>query len=320
MTTIGRTLSAGIAVFSAIPFCAGCGPTGDRGAVLPQYAPPSAYSSLSYAVLARKQLLYVADSFNNAVLIYDQAGTHQTPIGEITAGVNGPEGATTDSSGNLYVVNAGYPGEDTQVFAPGRRQPSRTLVTYNASPEDVAVARDGTVFVGIRCCDTFAVYEHGALTPTYYVDDSTIYLPLGIAVNAKGTLYLDYCVEPHCPTVSIVTYAPGSMGPGKGTGINLPFARGMRFDAKGNLVIADPETPAIDVFPPGAKLPSFQFGKTGKPEYIAFNEAKTRLFVTDASTEQVLVYDYPSGRLVNTMDGIPGTSMTGVAAFPGPPQ
>jgi DNA-binding beta-propeller fold protein YncE len=270
-------------------------------------------------VLARDQLLYVADSGNNVVLIYDQAGTHQTPIGEITTGLNGPEGATTDVSGSLYVVNAGYPGEDTQVFAPGRRQPSRTLVTENSCPEDVAVAHDGTVFVEIRCFHTFAVYQHGASTPTYYVDDSTIYLPLGIAVNAKGTLYLDYCVEPHCPTVSIVTYAPGSMGPGKGTGINLPFARGMRFDAKGNLVIADPETPAIDVFPPGAKLPRSQFGKTGQPEYIAFNEAKTRLFVTDASTERVLVYDYPSGRLVNTMDGIPGTSMTGVAAFPAPP-
>jgi hypothetical protein len=106
---------------------------------------------------------------------------------------------------------------------------------------------------------------------------------------------------------------------GEGTDLKLPpwSYFGIAVDAKGDLVVANFYAPEIDVFPPGAHKPSFRFGRRGRPWYIAFNHAKTRLFVADYSKRnRIEEYTYPEGVLVNTIEGDPGGNFVGVATGP----
>jgi DNA-binding beta-propeller fold protein YncE len=112
-------------------------------------------------------------------------------------------------------------------------------------------------------------------------------------------------------------YAPHSK-----TGTKLAFTLGWAtndaFDGDGNLLVADQQGPpiAIDVFPPGASEPSQQITQgLVDPVYLAFSKQRNRLFVADPGASAVLVYDYPSGTLVETLNnGL--TSVYGVAVSP----
>lgn len=49
---------------------------------------------------------YVADTHNNRVTIYEMAGTKATLVGELKAGIRGPEGVLIHPNGRVYVAGA----------------------------------------------------------------------------------------------------------------------------------------------------------------------------------------------------------------------
>jgi len=51
-------------------------------------------------------LAYVADTHNNRVILYTVNGTRATIVGELTAGIRGPEGVLAHPNGRVYVAGA----------------------------------------------------------------------------------------------------------------------------------------------------------------------------------------------------------------------
>ena len=88
--------------------------------------------------------LYVSDTANSVVYIYELAKTGASLIGEITDGLNGPFGLTVDKSGNLYVANQNTPG-NVLIYPPGKTSPSLTLSEGLTTPQGVAVDASGNV-------------------------------------------------------------------------------------------------------------------------------------------------------------------------------
>ncbi len=63
---------------------------------------------LSVAARAKNTpLLYVSAAFESVVDIYPEYGKNVAPIGQITDGIDEPEGMAVDRHGNLYVTNPG---------------------------------------------------------------------------------------------------------------------------------------------------------------------------------------------------------------------
>jgi DNA-binding beta-propeller fold protein YncE len=282
---------------------------------------------LSREALTAKTLLYVSDSAENTVFVYNPARKHQAPIGQLTDDLQYPDGMVTDAQGNLYIANGAFPKSPDVVFAPGGVSPFRKLAGFGPnfpSHDDIAVGNDGTVYVMSLCClQAVAVFPKGATKPAYYIDFDTV-ANISIALDAKDNLYLCFCVDLHCTSTQIEEFPPGSHGSGKNLGISLVHGEGMRFDSSGNLVVVDAGVPVIDVFPPGKTMPKFQFGRNGYPSRIAFDRDKARLYVVDSivvgiGPNQVDVYDYPSGTLVDTIPGFPSSHLRGVALVPAPP-
>src|SRR5580704_16681826 len=101
-------------------------------------AAPFTGRSFAHAEPDKKQkpLLYVADNANNQISVFDVSKKQSSqPVQVIKQGLSGPQGITTDLSGNLYVANL-Y-GASVSVFAPGQSSPFLTLSTDLNTPTDV---------------------------------------------------------------------------------------------------------------------------------------------------------------------------------------
>ena len=107
--------------------------------------------------------MYVSAFNNNYVDIYETKGSHQAPIGTITAGLAGPEGMAVDKGRNLYVTNTD--NNTVTVYPPGSTSP--TAATYSQGvnePAGVCVGKDGTAYI-VNLAGTVAEYAKGSTSP-----------------------------------------------------------------------------------------------------------------------------------------------------------
>lgn len=84
--------------------------------------------------------IYVADALKGTVDVFNASGKL---TGTITKGLQNPAGLVVDGNQNLSVAN----NKTVTMYANGQSTPSRTLVDANGSPDNICVARDGTVYV-----------------------------------------------------------------------------------------------------------------------------------------------------------------------------
>ena len=179
--------------------------------------------------------LYVADSDNNTIRMITPGGVVTTLAGAAgtmgstdgtgaAARFNNPNGIAIDASGNLYVADTG--NQTIRLVTPAG------VVTTIAGTAGIAGTANGT----------------GAA--------ATFYWPMGIAVNAAGTLvyvtdFGDQTVRvlaassaPMTPAATMVSTLAGTAGsPGTANGVGA-IARfygpqGIALDASGNLYVAD---------------------------------------------------------------------------------
>jgi DNA-binding beta-propeller fold protein YncE len=229
----------------------------------------------------KKGVVYVSDIDTNAVEIYPAKGANPAPIGEITDGINTPDGLGVDAKGNLYVPNAG--ASNVTVYKPGTTSP---FMSYSPGPNPVfvVIGKDGTVYIaqGIVGCICVTVYGPQSTTPEYTIQlDNTGGSPIGMTLDKKNNLYIALT------NATVYEFAPGQT-----TGTNLGLSglhnpRGLAFDNKGDLLVADDPlsftTGFVDIYPPGKTSFSKQITVGPQPFEIAFGRHDALLYVANVS-------------------------------------
>lgn len=252
---------------------------------------------MSPAAKHAKQLIYVSDFINNDVEIYSTTGSN--PVGEITSGIDGPEGLFVDKHHNLYVTNA--TNATVTMYPHGKSSPKLTYTGF-AYPTVVTVGKNGMVYVGDLVGEKVVEFPKGSTRSKLTIDIS---YPQGVALDSSNNLYIEYNTGAHGAGPGTVDeFAPGSTN---GTNLNLPivWAAGDAIDSKNDVVTADQgsgSNAAIYVFPPGSTSPSQTITQGMEdPFRIAFDNKFTTLYVADPEVNGVLVYDYATGALTKTM-------------------
>jgi DNA-binding beta-propeller fold protein YncE len=129
--------------------------------------------------------------------------------------------------------------------------------------------------------------------------------PQGVALDSKNNLYVEYNSGAHGGGPGDVNeYAPRSTSP-KDLGLPIVWGAGDAIDGSSDVVAADQgsgSNAAIYVFPPGSQTPSETINQgLEDPFRIAIDKPFTHLYVADPEVNALLVYDYTSGKLVNSI-------------------
>lgn len=243
---------------------------------------------------AKKRLLYVSLTSSNLVDVYKIPS--YALVGQISDGIEAPEGMATDKNGNLYVTN--LTAETVTVYPKGATSPSLTLsVPY--SPVDVTITKKNTVLVADLGGEV-DVYPPGATSRSSRLTFPGLYQPAGVAVDAQNDVYVVGWSSQNKP---MAVEFPDLSATGKNlnlTGIDSPT--GVLVDSEGNLAVSDDVLPGVNIYPPGSTSPSKTIANTESPDRSAFNRAESLIYVPEAANNAVNVYDYPSGKLVKTLE------------------
>jgi hypothetical protein len=181
-------------------------------------------------------LLYVVDVANHRVLVYDQAGQNQPPIGSITVGLTDPVGLAVARNGDLLVGD----GNGTiPVYHHGDSVPYMTLTGTGSSIGALTVDSHGTVYAtqqGTGVVNrTILVYASGSITPTSSL--TTPEAARNVATDSRDNLFVQmfYANTVVSPTVEffvghtapvwlkVTAYTPG----------------GVTVDGSDNLIVCD---------------------------------------------------------------------------------
>ncbi len=235
-----------------------------------------------------KELLFVANFNNNVVEIYSAKGSNQAPIGQITDGLDGPEGMAVAAK-HLYVTNTA--SNTVTVYRVGKTTVTKTYSSGLDGPAGVAVGTDGTVYVANLFGNDVVAYAKGSMTPTSTY--SGLGFPIGVTLDAKNNLYVT-------DSSGVEEFPPGSTN-GKNLGISLAEASGIAIDKKRNIVVANQMPAGVYVYPQGSTQASKIFGQEGDPNPIAFLTNRKQLFVGEPLSNTINVYAYPSGKMVNAI-------------------
>ncbi|HEY3675193.1 MAG TPA: hypothetical protein VGK84_04315 [Candidatus Tumulicola sp.] len=300
----------------SIALLAGCG-----GSSMPSTAPMGANASASRPVagfaassLPANGVIYVSSLAANTVYVYPKklgAGANPAPLGTITDGVSGPSGSFVDKHGDLFVAND---SNFTVTMYPAGSTSWKLRYTGFEYPLNVAVSPKGLVYIVDFTGEKVVEFPKGSTRSKLTIP--LAYPPHGVALDSTGNVYVSYNTGAHGGGPGTVNeYAPGSK---TGKNLNLPigWAAGDAIDGSGNLLVCDQSNAAVYVFAPGKTTPSQTISQgLEDPVNIAFDSSFKHLYVNDDEVDGILVYDYPSGKYVTTLNN-GATSIDGVAVSP----
>jgi len=160
-----------------------------------------------------------------------------TPLGEYTAGIEGP---AVDASGNLYVVNFQTSGNIGKLAAGASRSEFFTSLPAGSIGNGIRFDRDGRMFIADFRKHNVWVIERGETTPRVYFHSDRFHQPNDLAIAADGTLYAS---DPRFASPAggqIWRITRGADGKGRGEVMSSPRRLGV--------------TNGIDLSPDGATL------------------------------------------------------------------
>jgi sugar lactone lactonase YvrE len=280
-------------------------------------------------------VLYVSDSRRHVISVHDNNfGKHYPLYGEIAL-PSRPEGITTDANNQLYVTLR----DTVRIYPPGTyvsdgygkitvtlpKTPTSVLRDAN-DPTDVAVGPDGEIYVAEQggpqspSGGAVSVFTPGSNTAAYAVPFGAGTYVDGVTLDAANNLYISW--RDASGTAYINVSPPPAAGGVRTTGSDITgitgdVFRGVLYDEKyAAIVYADYSAPQIWSYPQIKE--DKPFDQLGTPDYIAFDEHETHLFVPDYEHNLVEIYDFPSGG-VRFLLGTHGGAPAGCALLPAPP-
>jgi sugar lactone lactonase YvrE len=261
-----------------------------------------------------KELVYISSGSGNVVYIYPKEvapGSNPAPTGEITDGIVFPSGSFVDRHGDLFVANN---GNYTVTMYPRGSTTWTLRYTGFEYPNNVAVDAKGTVYIADFSGDKVVEFPKGKTRSKLTIQLG--YPPHGVALDANDNLYVSYNTGAHGGGPGDVNeYSPGSAN-GANLELSIGWAGGDVIDGSGNILVADQLNAAVDIFSPGITLPKQKITQgLSDPVNLAFDKSFKHLYVEDDVVDGVLVYDYPSGTYVTTLNN-GATGIDGIAVSP----
>jgi len=330
MHTHGLRITIGIAAFALASSSASLAATAVRSNGFSHLnGPQSGMTSMRTDARTAKQLLYIGDNANSKVYVYKLKGkTTPKQIATITSGLNGPQGLTTDLSGNLYVTNL-Y-GNTVTMYKPGSLVPSLTLSNSIQEPTDVKVDGFGNIYVsnspGFGAAGYILEFPAGSTAPSFIWYTPQINTTISGITLLNPTQQGEVSVYAAAYTINGSGYASGSVlscYPGNGACATVSNSFGQTggitvAQSPGNQsfqwLVTDLYVPGVDTYTNQQR--SGQLVTGGTPQFIALNANKTDLFVSDSFENRVTEYAWPSGTVVNHIDFGGGAAIYGVAVSP----
>ena len=284
MRRIGCT-SACVISISLLAACSRAGAGAPPGAMAPTSVAPDTCPTSK---------IYVADYGKSDVEVYPQGVNTPAPCRKVKTSVSNPEAIYVDTKGTLYVAN--YSTSNVTEYAHGGGSPVLTVPT-SAAPYDIFVGHDGTLYVAEPALYQVAEYAAGATSPSKTLTISGG--AYGVATDNHNNLYVSYLSN--IDGVSHVEKFPPGSSTGTDLGFTVPFAGELKLDKANDIVIGDRNDNVIDIFPPGATMPSRTIATAGKPVYFCLDKTETYLYVSGQFDAQV--FDYQTGASVTTISG-----------------
>jgi hypothetical protein len=225
----------------------------------------------------------------------------------LTTGISSPEGITTDSAGNLYVVNALT--ANVLVYPKPYTTLSFALNDFHQDPNDVAVSSSGIVAVTniyntvTGGPGTVNIYAKGATAPCATIADPNWHEMGFDAFDAAGNLYVNGIntagtavvvgrISGGCKAKSIQTLRMG----------NALQSLGSMQVAGGKLLMSDPAGVTLYAFEPSRASIGSAVSKVVLPHAVyptGFALAGAgKLWTADYQAWLVYEYAYPGGALV----------------------
>jgi hypothetical protein len=279
----------------------------------------------------KSQLLFVSDNANDQVYVYNAATKTQNPppLRTITAGIKGPNGITTDKSGNLYVTN--FLSNTITIYAPNGSTPKTTISNGLNGPFDVKVDGFGNVYVANDPLSGTAFineYAPGGSDPTNtWSVPSAGMVVTGIALlnpssQGETSIYATEFVQNQSSGAigGLLTCFPNGSSCSQIGGVTLGETGGVAVEESPGekkpfqYLAVDQYVPGVDIFTPGKSSNEIVTG--GTPEFVALNAKADQLFVADRFYGRVVEYSYPSGKQLNLFTPNGDTQLYGVATSP----
>jgi hypothetical protein len=231
---------------------------------------------------ATHALLYVGGYRNNVVDVYDLS-VHGYPLVEtITDGVDGPGGLALDAQNTLYVANNNNGTVTAYPF--GSTSPSLTLHDRLSFATDVAVARNGDVYVANRGSKPgIAVFKPGQNTVARYITSQLIAKPESIFFH-RDTLYIsddNTGVSVRSRGGKIVSLGLQGLG---------AITSGLALDERnGALYVGDNSNNVIHVFPKGSVTAAYSLPIVS-PNFIVVAEIRHHTSIVSADFQSQNAY------------------------------
>jgi DNA-binding beta-propeller fold protein YncE len=333
---VGYTQRAeALAAAALILVASGCAGASTQAGSAPVVLPPTSAglhdsgSWISPEVKNAKALLYVGDptgspSYSGVIDILSVHGLQYKLIGQIQDDEM-PEGMTTDAAGNLYVADLGVATEgpapgDIKVYPKGSKKYSRYIVPADWVPNDIAVGRDGTMYVANIA--PFAEFSPGSVSiypPLASQPSRVLHLPNfqvdGITLHAKtNTIYISYQTDSGGGRIAEFKHARGKA---IDLGVSYPEPWAILEDGSNNLLALD-GSGIVEVYSEATGKLVQQIPVPNGAAWEAFNTKRSELFVSNF--EQVEVLSYPAGKVLGSInEGWSASNYpTGVAYWPPP--
>lgn len=246
-------------------------------------------------------VIYAASYDGGFINIYPLKGNNQAPIGQLTNGLQSPQGVFVDGHHHLWVANTN--AFSVVGFKRGATTPYRTLSDPNYYPISVVEDTNGTVYAANAESTTgppgnVTYWLKGKKSPSGTLTFGSFLIVTNIGIDASNNVYVSYI--PMSGPPAVVEFPAGSHT-GQPLAIQDANLSDITFDKSNNLVMETLSNELGVWAPPYTSGPSRIIPAFGNEPTLDKNDGKVWIAYANYSTPMVEGYSYKTGVLEDTI-------------------